>query len=237
MTNKEFINELKKINIKITNDQLKKLDEYASFLLEYNKHTNLTAINTKEEIYLKHFYDSLTITTIIELTNQKLLDIGTGAGFPGLVLAIMFPNLKVTLLDSNNKKITFLNKCLQKLQLKNVTIINKRAEEYSKNNQEQFDCITTRAVAHLRIISELAIPALKINGIFIAMKGNITNELEESLITIQKLNSQIIAQKEFDLPNNTGHRTLIKIQKILPTPNIYPRKYDKIKKYPLNNNN
>ena len=122
MTENEFLNELTKLNINLTAEQQEKLKIYAEFLLTYNEHTNLTAIKNIDEVYLKHFYDSLTLSKIATFTNESLLDIGTGAGFPGLVLAIVYPNLQVTLLDSNNKKIKFLQECLSKLNLKNRVV-------------------------------------------------------------------------------------------------------------------
>ena len=189
MNKNEWIEEIKKLNINLTEEQIDKLDEYANFLLEYNQYTNLTAIKTKEEVYLKHFYDSLTLIKIANLTEGKLLDVGTGAGFPGLVLAIAFPKLEVTLLDSNNKKIAFLDECIQKLKISNATTVYDRAENYTRTHREQFDFVTSRAVAELRILLELNIPALKINGEFLVMKANVEEELNQALKTIEILTS------------------------------------------------
>ena len=231
MKENEFINELTKLNINLTKEQQEKLKSYANFLLSYNEHTNLTAIKTIEEVYLKHFYDSLTLAKITNFTNQTLLDIGTGAGFPGLVLAIVYPNLQVTLLDSNNKKIKFLQECLTKLNLTNVTLINQRAEDYAKLNREKFDFVTSRAVAELRILLELGIPALKVNGHFLIMKANVSlEEKNNSLGALKELSSKINSTTEFSLPNNGGFRTIIDIIKIAKTLDKYPRTYDKIKK-------
>jgi len=232
MNKEELIQELKEINVDITN-KIQKLDTYADFLLEYNKHTNLTAIKSKEDVYLKHFYDSLTITKIFSFQHERVLDIGTGAGFPGLVLKIMYPDLQITLLDSNNKKITFLKECIKKLELNNVEVIYDRAEEYVKKHREEFDIVTSRAVAELRILIELSLPALKKNGYFIGMKGNIEEELQKSVTTIEKLHTTIKNKIEFELPKNSGHRTLISLEKLEETPTIYPRSYDKIKKKSL----
>jgi len=233
MTEQELVSVLKNINITVTEEMLKQLNIYADFLLEYNEHTNLTAIKTKEEVYLKHFYDSLTITKIIKLENEKILDVGTGAGFPGLVLGICFPNLKVTLLDSNNKKTTFLKSCIEKLKLNNIEVIHSRAEDYTKINRESYDIVTSRAVAELRILLELNVPALKVGGFFIGMKGNIEEELKSAKSTIEKLNCKIKETKEFELPKESGHRTLILIEKEKSTDLKYPRTYDKIKKKAL----
>ena len=231
MNKDEFINELKKINIELTNEQLNMLEIYKDYLLEYNKHTNLTAIKEDNLVYLKHFYDSLTILKYLD--KGKLLDIGTGAGFPGMVIAICNPNIEVTLLDSNNKKITFLNNLVNKLQLKNVTLIHDRAENYVHNNKEKFDYVTSRAVAQLRILCELGIPALKIHGLFIAMKGNLEEELNESKDTIELLNSEILKEEKFKLPVENSNRENLILIKNSSNSDIYPRSYEKIVKKPL----
>lgn len=233
MKNDEFYKEIEKLGISITPNMKQQLEEYANFLLEYNEHTNLTAIKTKEEVYLKYFYDSLTLTKIANLENGTLLDVGTGAGFPGLVLAIIFPNLDVTLLDSNNKKITFLKECITRLQIKNAHTVYSRAEDYTKIHRESFDFVTSRAVAELRILLELNIPAVKVNGLFLAMKGNIETELQSSLKTMQILGCRILEKQEFTLPYNGGVRTLLSIKKEKATDLKYPRTYDKIKKKAL----
>ena len=233
MKKDEFYKEIEKLGISITPNMKQQLEEYANFLLEYNEHTNLTAIKTKEEVYLKHFYDSLTLTKIANLENGSLLDVGTGAGFPGLVLAIIFPNLDVTLLDSNNKKITFLKECITRLQIKNAHTVYSRAEDYTKIHRESFDFVTSRAVAELRILLELNIPAVKVNGLFLAMKGNIETELQSSLKTMQILGCSILEKQEFTLPYNGGVRTLLSIKKEKATDLKYPRTYDKIKKKAL----
>ena len=226
-----FIEELKKINIDLTNEQLGLLEKYKNLLLEYNEHTNLTAIKEDDIVYLKHFYDSLTILNNIK--QGKLLDIGTGAGFPGMVLAIANPNIEVTLLDSNNKKIKFLEYLKNELNINNVVLVHDRAENYVRNHKENFDYVTSRAVAKLRVLCELAIPALKINGKFIAMKGYLDKELDESLNTIDILNSSIIERKQFKLPIELSKRENIIIQKNTSNLDMYPRDYDKIIKKPL----
>lgn len=233
MNKEEFYKEIEKLNIKLTSTMKEQLEKYASYLIEYNQHTNLTAIKTLNEIYLKHFYDSLTLVKIIEFKKETLLDVGTGAGFPGLVLAIVFPNLQVTLLDSNNKKINFLNECIKLLNLNNVTTIYSRAEDFSKINREKYDLVTSRAVAELRILLELNIPALKLNGHFLVMKSNIEEELNNAKNTMEKLNCQIIKKINFELPYNAGKRTLLDIIKTKETELKYPRTYDKIKKKKL----
>lgn len=226
-----FINELKELNINPTEEQLKSLEIYKNLLIEYNKKFNLTAITEVSDIYLKHFYDSLTMTKVINLKEKlKVLDIGTGAGFPGLVLKIFYPELEVTLLDSNNKKITFLNTVIEKLNLKNIKCIHGRVEELDKSYREYFDIVTSRAVANLRILAELSIPYLKVHGKFISMKGNVEEELEEAKSTIDKLKGKIVRIETFKLPIENSNRTIIEIEKEEKTSDIYPRKYNEITK-------
>jgi len=229
-----FITELKKLNINITSIQLEQLRIYKEMLLEYNEKFNLTAITTPEDIYLKHFYDSLTLIKACDLTEKlTILDIGTGAGFPGLVLKIVFPNLDITLIDSNKKKIGFLQDVIKKLKLENITTIITRAECLDKSYRHHFDIVTSRAVASLRILTELAIPYTKEQGYFIAMKGLSAEEVAEASSTIALLNSEITDIIEFTLPDNTSNRSLIVIKKNQVTSPMYPRDYDKILHKPL----
>lgn len=232
MNKEEFYSFLKELNIKPTQDQLEKLEIYKNTLIEYNSHTNITAIKDDNAIYLKHFYDSLTLNKYLK-ENSRVLDIGTGAGFPGMVLAIFNPKTQFVLLDSNNKKIKFLEYLNKKLNLDNIILVNDRAENYVKENLEQFDIVTSRAVADLRILLELAIPSLKINGIFIAMKANIEEELEKSKDTIEILNAKVKNIEKILLPIENSKRTILIIEHIKPTLEIYPRSYDKILKKPL----
>lgn len=230
MNKNKFIEELKKINIVLDEKQLNQLEKYYELLVEYNKVMNLTGITEKEEVYLKHFYDSLTIIKVIDLKNvNSLCDIGTGAGFPGLVLKIVFPNLKVTLLDSLNKRINFLNTVIEKLKLENIETIHARVEEYAILNRNKFDITTSRAVAHLSILLEYAIPITKENGYFIPLKGNIDEELNESENALKCLNSKIEKIENFELPIEGSKRNIIKIQKRKDNKK-YPRKYSEIKK-------
>ena len=226
MDQNKFIEEIKKIDISINELQLKQLERYYEILLEYNKVMNLTGITIKEEVYLKHFYDSLTIAKVIDLNQYNTLcDVGTGAGFPGLVIKIIYPNLKVTLLDSLNKRLNFLNIVIKELNLKDIETIHIRAEEYKK----QFDIVVARAVAPLNILLEYCIPITKVNGYFIAMKG----KNEEANNALKELNSEIIETNSFLLPIEQSNRTIIKIKKIKETNKKFPRKYSEIKKNPL----
>ena len=226
MTKEELYLELEKIGITLTDKQKEQLEIYKDFLIEYNKHTNLTRITDENDIYLKHFYDSLTIVKYIDLSNKKtLLDIGTGAGFPGMVLKIVYPNLEVTLLDSNNKKITFLKQLSEKLNVK-VNAIQARSEEYIKEKREYFDVVTSRAMANLRVLLELSIPYVKINGNFIAMKANASEELKEAGNTHEKLGAKLSSIQKFKLIKENSKRTIIVYDKTSNTDTKYPRKYD-----------
>ena len=231
MNKEQFKEELKNLNIELTKQQEMQLEKYYELLIEENKKTNLTRITEKEEVYLKHFYDSLTITKVIDLTqNLRLIDIGTGAGFPGLVLKIVFPNLNITLLDSLNKRIDFLNKVIKELNLTNIKTVNSRIEDYQK---ETFDIVTSRAVAKTNILLELSCKLSKINGYFIFLKANIEEELKESQNAIKELNLTIEKKETFNLPIENSQRTILKIKKISPIPTKYPRNFAKIKKKPL----
>ena len=226
-----FIKEVEKLNISVTKENLAYLAKYKDLLVEYNKKFNLTAIKSDEEIYLKHFYDSLTLIKAYSLNgNLKLLDIGTGAGFPGIVLKIFYPDLELTLLDSNHKKIAFLEVVIKELNLKKVTCINSRAENSPKTYREYFDIVTSRAVAHLRILLELSIPYLKVGGKLIAMKGLSEEEIKESAKILEKLDSTIVDTIKFNLPIEGSNRSLVIVQKNKKTKEIYPRSYDKIMK-------
>jgi len=233
MNREEFILETSKLGITLDEKQLAHFDVYCHEFLEYNEHTNLTAIRNPEEVYLKHFYDSITIVKNILLTNEKVIDVGTGPGFPGVVLKIIFPKIHLTLLDSNNKKTKFLAFICEKLGFQDVIIINDRIESFVKNNRYAFDIVTARAVSHLRIISELCLPLINDTGLFIALKGDATKEIEESTTTLKILNSEIIKETKFLLPKENSNRTILSIKRTKEIPNIYPRNYDKIVKKPL----
>ncbi len=231
MNIKEFIEELNKIGITLTDKQLDELNTYKEFLKEYNSHTNLTTITEDNEIYLKHFYDSLTLAKYVDLNNvNKMLDIGTGAGFPGMVIKIVFPSIDMYLMDSNNKKLVFLTQLSEKLGLTNVHMLHVRAEEYAKNNRESFDLVTSRAVAALPILTELALPLTKVDGKFVALKANASEEIRLSKDIINKLNGNLDFIEEFTLPKLEDPRTIIVMSKKGHTSDLYPREYGKIKK-------
>ena len=231
MNKQEFLDEVFKLGIVLDNEKINKLNQFYNLLIEWNEKINLTTIVKEEDVYLKHFYDSLTLIKVIDLTKSlKILDVGTGAGFPGIVLKIVFPNLKITLLDSLQKRINYLNEIIKKLNLENIDTICMRSEEYTKNHREEYDVVVSRAVAHLKILSEITFASVKVNGYLIAMKGNIEEELKESQEIITKLKGEIIEIIKFTLPIEKSVRNLIKIKKQEKTPNKYPRKYFEIKK-------
>ena len=230
MNKEEFIKNIKELGLEINDDILSKLDRYYKLLNEWNDKFNLTTILEEKSVYLKHFYDSICIvkTNLIKNESIKLCDFGTGAGFPGIVIKIFFPNINVTLIESSNKKCIFLNEVIKELKLNNIEVINNRMELYSKNNRELFDIVTCRAVSHLRVISELAIPLLKVNGYFLPLKSNIDEELKESKDILNKLDSNIEEVISYELPIENSKRNILIIKKLKQTNSIYPREYKKI---------
>ncbi len=224
-----FIGELKKLNIVLNEIQLNQLEKYYELLVEYNKVMNLTGITEKEEVYLKHFYDSLSICNVINLNNvESLCDIGTGAGFPGLVLKIVFPNLKVTLIDSLNKRINFLNIVIDNLGLKNINTIHARAEEYGIKNREIYDIVTCRAVAQTNVLLEYCVPIVKTTGYFIPLKGKMDNEKDFNH-AMKELDVILEERYEFLLPIENSNRTILKFKKLKSTNKKYPRSNKDIK--------
>lgn len=231
MNKQEFLEELAKLGINLTNDQIDKLARFYQLLVTWNEKINLTTIIKEEEVYLKHFYDSLTLIKVVDLRQPlTVLDVGTGAGFPGIVLKIVFPNLKITLLDSLTKRINYLNEIIKELDLHDIETVCSRCEEYTKINREKYDLVVARAVSHLKILSEMIIPTVKVNGYFIAMKANLNDELEKTIPMLKKLNSELKEIKEFSLPIENSKRTLVVIKKNAKTALFYPRKYSEIKK-------
>lgn len=234
MTQTEFIEYLKELNIELTNLQLEQLEMYYELLIEWNEKMNLTGITDKEQVYLKHFYDSITLCKVIDLTKEaSLCDVGSGAGFPGMVLKIIFPNLKVTLVDSLNKRIQFLNEVIKKLNLSNIEAIHYRVEEYARLNREQYDVVTARAVASLPTLLEYCIPLVKVNKHFIPLKANVTEELKQCSSALQLLNVSLDKEATFLLPKENSNRTILKFKKNKITNIKFPRKYAEIVKKPL----
>jgi len=230
MNKDEFKKFVLELGIDISDDKISLLDKYYDLLIAWNEKINLTAITLKEQVYLKHFYDSLTLVKIIDLNKENsFCDIGTGAGFPGIVIKIFFPHLKVTLIDSLNKRVKFLELVIRELGLKDIEVIHTRAEDYSKKNREKFDVVTARAVATLPILLEYSLSLVKISKYFIAMKGK--EERCDNALSL--LGGRLEKSLEFLLPIENSQRTLIKIKKEKKTDIKYPRKFSDIKKRPL----
>ena len=221
---KKMAEESEKIGIKLPDEQLNEFYEYMQLLLEWNEKMNLTAITDPEEVIKKHFVDSITIKKYIKEEN-RLIDVGTGAGFPGIPLKIVDKSIKLTLLDSLNKRINFLNEIIEKLSLKEVNTIHSRAEEYAKNKaRESYDVAVSRAVADLPILLEYLMPYVKLNGICICMKGTkAQEELERSKKAINILGGKLEKVEKITIDEEM-ERNLIIIRKIKDTPNKYPRK-------------
>ena len=231
MDKNEFIKELEKLDITLTVKQIEQLDKYYKLLIEWNEKINLTRITDEKDVYLKHFYDSITLKRVIDLCqNLSICDIGTGAGFPGLVLKIVFPTLSVTLVDALQKRVNFLKLVIKELELKDIVAIHSRGEDYAKIHREEFDIVTSRAVMNLTSLSEISIPLVKVNGYFIPMKANCDEEIQDAKSILSKLDSEIELVDAFTLPIENSNRTLIKIKKLKKTNVKYPRSFDKIKK-------
>lgn len=231
MNREEFITAVKELGISITDKQLEQLNKYYKALVEWNKKINLTSITEENDVYLKHFYDSLTLFKEYDLTKDvSLCDVGTGAGFPGIVLKIVFPNLKITLVDSLQKRLKFLDYVIKLLDLKDVELVHERMEDYSKQNEEKFDIITSRAVAKTKILVEISFKALKISGHLILMKSSFEEELSDAEKIIKDIGGEVINVNTFKLPIENSERALINIKKVRKTEAKYPRSIDKIKK-------
>lgn len=225
-------NELVNLNLNVTEKILTNFKIYMDYLLEYNSHTNLTSIKIPEDVIIKHFIDSVMINKYININdNSKIIDIGTGAGLPGVPLKIYNETLNITLLDSLKKRTVFLKNLSEKLDL-NFEILHQRAEElgHNLNYREKFDIVVSRAVAPLHILSEYCLPYVKQSGIFIALKGpSIIDEINDASSIISDLGGVLEAKFSFDLPLEKGKRTIIVIKKLKNTPKEYPRKNSKIK--------
>ena len=230
----EFIESLRKLNIDITSRQLEQLEEYYNLLVERNEKINLTRITFKDDVYLKHFYDSATIVKVIDLNKiDNFCDFGTGAGFPGIVIKILFPSLNVTLVDSLNKRINFLNIVIEKLKLEKIVAIHSRIEDFARTHREKFDLVTARAVASLPVLLEYATGIIKKDKYFIAMKASIDEELEQSINAQKILKIKLIDKNSFLLPKENSVRNILLFQKQERTNLKYPRNPSEIKKKQL----
>ena len=218
---------LEELNITPTKEQVNRLLRYYELLIEWNEFMNLTAITDYEEVLIKHFVDSATIVKVISPENEKIIDVGCGAGFPGLPLKILFPELRMTLLDSLNKRVQFLNEVIKELELTEIEAVHGRAEDFAKNKEyrEQYDLCVSRAVANLSTLSEYCLPFVKTGGSFIAYKSEKGSaERDEAGNAIKILGGSIVKEVEFVLPTTDNSRIMYQIKKIKETPNKYPRK-------------
>ncbi|PTX62413.1 16S rRNA (guanine527-N7)-methyltransferase [Melghirimyces profundicolus] len=216
------------LGLELSGEQLDRFSLYFRLLVEGNQKLNLTTITKESEVFIKHFYDSLTVAGHLPLTSMEtVIDVGTGAGFPGLPLKIAFPHLRLVLLDSLNKRVTFLKETTEQLGLKGVQYLHARAEEAARNrsHREAYDLAAARAVAKLNVLSEYCLPFVRRGGWFVAMKGpDVSEEMQESERAIQVLGGTPVETVSLSLPENQGKRNLILIQKKSPTPKTYPRK-------------
>ena len=234
MNLEEFIINVKKLGIDLNQTQIDQFNKYYELLIEYNKVMNLTGITEYEAVLEKHFYDSLTMCNKVDLNNSTLVDIGAGAGFPCIPLKIAYPTLNITVVDSLTKRMTFLETVIKELGLKDIETYAMRGEDFAKLHREEFDYVTARAVARLNILDEICLPLVKINGYFIALKGNDgLIEIEECKDAISKLGGKIEDVHEFYLPSENSKRINIYIKKVNKTNTLYPRDFAKIKKSPL----
>lgn len=237
MTPEEFKQLLSQKGIDLSDQQMTQFARYFSLLVEWNEKMNLTAITEKKEVYLKHFYDSIALAFFEDFTsNKSICDVGAGAGFPSIPLKIVFPTLQVTIIDSLNKRITFLTELVEQLELNQVTLYHDRAEIVGKKPEFRaaFDYVTARAVARLNILSELCLPLVKKEGYFLALKAaKSEEELSEAKPAIALLGGQFQKELSFNLPMTNDERHIIVIQKKKETPKKYPRKPGLPNKQPI----
>lgn len=237
MNPEQFAIALQKKGIELNKDQLNQFDLYFKMLVEWNEKINLTALTSVEDVYLKHFYDSISAAFYVDFTKKlHICDVGAGAGFPSIPIKICFPNLKVTIVDSLKKRIGFLNELASALELDGVAFHHSRAEDFGANPtyRESFDVVMARAVARMSVLSELCMPLNKINGVFIAMKGAQANEeLGDSEKAIKQLGGEIKHIHTFTLPEEDSERSIIIVDKKRKTPKKYPRKAGTPNKNPI----
>ncbi|MFZ1541320.1 MAG: 16S rRNA (guanine(527)-N(7))-methyltransferase RsmG [Enterococcus aquimarinus] len=237
MLPEEFKQQLHEQGIELSAQQMQQFESYYELLVSWNEKMNLTAITEKKEVYLKHFYDSITLALAVDFNPEaSLCDVGSGAGFPSIPLKIIFPDLKVTIVDSLNKRITFLTHLVQSLQLEGVSLFHDRAETFgqSKEQRASYDYVTARAVARLNVLAELCLPLVKKSGYFYALKATKSDEeLQEAQSAIALLGGKFVGDKVIHLPLIGDERHILMIEKKKETPNKYPRKPGIPNKQPL----
>lgn len=228
--------ESQKLGIVLDDSQLEKFKIYMNYLLEYNSHTNLTAIKNPEDIMIKHFLDSMILDEFLNINSgSKIVDIGTGAGFPGVPLKILRQDISLTLIDSLNKRVVFLKELMKKLDLQ-ADVVHARAEDLGRDNKfrEKFDFATSRAVAPLNVLCEYCLPYVKVGGCFAALKGpEVEDEVKNSNHALQILGGKTEDCESFELPMDKGKRSIVAIKKTSSTPASYPRSNSQISKTPL----
>lgn len=233
----QFQQQLEEKGITLTSQQLQQFERYYEVLVEWNEKINLTSITEKKEVYLKHFYDSISAAFYYDFSKPlSLCDVGAGAGFPSIPLKICFPHLHISIVDSLKKRITFLDHLAQELNLEHVSFYHDRAETFGQNNQfrESFDLVTARAVARLSVLSELCLPLVKVNGDFVALKASAAqDEMEKANKAISVLGGQVKQVSRFTLPLEESERNIIIIRKERSTPKKYPRKPGTPNKMPI----
>ncbi len=236
MTPEQFYEKLKEFGIELTEKQQWQLHRYWELLVEWNGFMNLTGITEINEVYLKHFYDSVIGFLMFEDIHncRTMADVGSGAGFPALPVKIVFPHLEMALVDSLGKRVNFLNHVIKEVGLENIEAYHARAEDFTKENRESFDIVTARAVARLNMLAELCVPLVKEGGYFIALKGQTgQEELIESQKALDVLGVKIEVVHDVELPSEAGSRTNIYTKKYKKTPNKYPRAFGQIKNKPI----
>lgn len=237
MNEQQFIEALRAKGIELSERQIEQFRTYFTELVEWNEKMNLTAITDEPSVYLKHFYDSISAAFYVDFKKEMTVcDVGAGAGFPSIPLKICYPQIELTIVDSLNKRITFLNHLADELQLANVHFVHARAEEFGKNKayREQFDLVTARAVARLSVLSELCVPLVKKGGQFVAMKGAAgPEELVDAKSALNILGVELVEQFDFELPEEDSERTIYVFNKVKTTPKKYPRKPGTPNKSPL----
>ena len=230
MTKEEFIINCKNLSIEITEEIYSKLYKYFELLVEWNNRFNMTSILEEKEVFLLHFYDSLCLNKINLNEINSLCDFGTGAGFPGMVIALVYPNIEVTLVESNNKKCTFLEEVKQQLNIKNVSIFNERIEDFARKNREKYDVVTCRAVTSIPIIIELSTSLIKVNGLLAPLKSNCEEEINKYKYLEKEFNLKLENLIKYNLPINDAYRVIPIYKKLKETDIKYPRNYGTIVK-------